>query len=211
MLVCGMPAAEVGATARELARAGFLVILSSAENASPHPLVEEIRARGGRALALDEGLTSAAAIDRLSSSLRQIGRLWGLSCHVAPPERVPWSALDAARWRDERARSLARPFFLTKQLATLMADLGGGRVVQVFDRMESPRRGDALAGVVGPMLVTMTQALAKALAPRISVNAIARERAHATKRRRAASGVPAMVSFLMHESFSGTGRIFICE
>jgi pteridine reductase len=133
----------------------------------------EVRAAGGEALTLRADLREAGAPTRLvNEAVERLGSLDVLVNSAAVMIRTPLEDLSERVWDDIFALNLRAPFFCAQAAAVHMK--AGGIIVNIADLAAFEAwtgyipHGASKAGVVH-----LTRALAKALAPRIRVNAVA--------------------------------------
>lgn len=136
---------------------------------------ETARQCGGAPL-YQADLESVAAIGALFAAIEaREGALYGLVNNAARFTRVPPLELTEAQWDSVHNVNLKAAFFCAQQAALLMQRSGGqGRIVNISSMgafLAWPEHTHYCAAKAG--LVQMTRALAKALAPGISVNSVA--------------------------------------
>jgi pteridine reductase len=134
----------------------------------------EGEAMGLRCPLLPADLADPAAAEALPARARDaLGALDIVVASAGIMERRPLATITPADWDRAMAVNLRAPFFLAKGAAAVMAEAGGAFVaiadLAAFERWTGyPAHVISKAGVV-----TMTELLAKVLAPRIRVNAVA--------------------------------------
>jgi pteridine reductase len=135
--------------------------------------VEQIRRSGGEARTFAADLTSPDGPARLVDEVADaFGTLHVLVNSAAVMMRTPIGEVTPEQWDAMFALNLRAPFFASQAAARRMAD--GGAIVNIADLAALETwpayvpHGISKAGVV-----QMTRALARTLAPRIRVNAIA--------------------------------------
>jgi len=128
---------------------------------------------GGQIFQAD--LTSVEAIKQLFTDVENhYGRLDGLVCNAARFTAFDPLAITEADWDFIHDVNLKATFFCCQQGALLMQKTGGGRIVNISSLggivpwAEHTHYCASKAGVI-----MLTKALAKALAPNISVNSVA--------------------------------------
>ena len=138
-------------------------------------LVEALERAGGEALAVRADISNAADIRRLMDRIRRrFGRLDVLVNSAANFDRTPFATLSERAWDHALNTNLKGPFLCALYASRLMRRHGGGKIINLADWAGVRPYRDYLpycvskAGVIG-----LTKALAKELAPRIQVNAIA--------------------------------------
>jgi|SRR6185437_560694 len=137
-------------------------------------LVEELAARGIEAAAFSSDLRKADAPDRLISQVVQrFGSLDILINSAAIMVRRSLEELTPDDWDDTFALNLRAPFFCARAAARAMADRGGV-IVNLAD-LAGIETWPAYAahGISKAGVIHMTRVLARILAPRVRVNAIA--------------------------------------
>jgi pteridine reductase len=169
-------AVRVGrAIASALAEDGYRLVIHYNSSSGPaDELVEEIRSRGGEAVAIGADLADPDAVRRLArEAVDAFGGIDLLvnNASVFPPEKL--EETDEDLWEHTIAVNLRAPFFLIRHLAgTLrerrgvvinMADLAG---IQAWAAYAA--HGISKAGVVH-----LTRVAARSLAPQVRVNGIA--------------------------------------
>jgi pteridine reductase len=169
-------AVRVGrAISSALAEDGYRMIIHYNSSSGPaDELVDEIRAKGGEAVAIGADLADADAVRKLASdAVEAFGGIDLLvnNASVFPAERL--EETDEALWDHTIAVNLRAPFFLIRHLASTlrerrgvvinMADLAG---IQTWAAYAA--HGISKAGVVH-----LTRVAARSLAPEVRVNGIA--------------------------------------
>jgi pteridine reductase len=137
-------------------------------------LVGEIIAGGGAAASFPGDLTDPAVLDRLPTSVaQQFGSIDLLVNSAASMMRTPFGSITPDQWDGIFALNLRAPFFLAQAVARLMGDRGGV-IINIAD-LAAFETWPAYVphGISKSGVVQMTRALARLLAPRIRVNAIA--------------------------------------
>ena len=117
-------------------------------------------------------------VGQIQGLMRGIEGAWGRvdvvvnSAAVFP--RTPWAEIDEAVWDATLDVNLKAPFFVAWHAAPLLRRDGGGKIVNIADWAGFRPYRHYLPYVVSKGgVITMTKALAKELAPEITVNAIA--------------------------------------
>ena len=170
-------ARRVGRTiAVALARRGADVAISyHTSRAETTRAVEELRALGVRAAAIRADVAASADVARLIRQTdRQLGRLDVLINCASAFVRTPFSALTERDWDLHLNTNLKGPFLCSLLAVRLMRKTGGGKIINITDWAgERPYRDYLPYCVSKAALSALTKALAKELAPRIQVIAIA--------------------------------------
>jgi pteridine reductase len=157
------------------ARGANVVVHYHTSTAAAEATVGELTALGVRALALRADLGQTAEVEALAREAE--ARSGGLAILVNSASnylRVPFERLTEAVWDASLDTNLKAPFLLGWHLGRAMRARGEGRIVNIVDwAAERPYR-DYLAYCVSKAgLVCLTKALAKELAPEVTVNAVA--------------------------------------
>lgn len=137
-------------------------------------LVEELRQHGHHAVAFGADLRDAGAAAALPGRVvAEFGQLDVLINSAAVMERVPVPDVTLEVWDDILNLNLRAPFFLAQQAAPHLA-ARNGTVVNIADLGGlEPWRNYPAHSVSKAGLVMLTKVLALALAPEVTVNAIA--------------------------------------
>jgi pteridine reductase len=162
------------AIALEAARRGWdVVILFHRSTDAARKTAHEIAALGGRALALPLDLRLPDAMPRIARELKRRGIRLDLLVHNAAVfERTPLGRATPEHWDRVLDTNLKGPFFLTQALLPLLN--AGGSIVHVADvGGVVPWPGYAAYAASKAGLIMLTKVLARALAPRVRVNAVA--------------------------------------
>lgn len=133
----------------------------------------EGEAMGRRAVTLQADLSDPGAAEALPA--RAAAALGGLDILVnsaAIMERVPLAEVTPEAWNRTMDVNLRGPFFVSRGAAAVLGE--GGAIVSIADLAAFERWTGYPVHVISKAgVVVMTELLAKALAPRIRVNAIA--------------------------------------
>ncbi len=177
------------------ARIAFSYRSSSADAAA---MVRMLRSAGTGALAVRADLSRSAEVRRLVDRVRrQFGRIDVLINSAANFDRTPFATLTERDWDHAIDTNLKGTFLCALYAGRAMQRQGEGKIINIADWAGIRPYKEYLpycvskAGVIG-----LTKALAKELAPRIQVNAIAPgpilppEHMSAAARRRVAARVP---------------------
>lgn len=157
--------------ALELAKHGAQVAVHF--GASVDEARETADACGGRVFQAD--LTRVDEIRRLFAEVREtFGRLDGLVNNAARYREMDVHSVTEQDWDDIHSVNLKATFFCCQQAAKIMLEKDGGRIVNISSLggirpwSRHVPYGASKAGVI-----MLTRALAKALAPKITVNSVA--------------------------------------
>jgi pteridine reductase len=134
----------------------------------------EGEAMGGTVALLQADLCDAVAAEQLAGRAAQVlGGLDILVNSAAIMERRPLTEITPADWDRTMDLNLRGAFFVAKGAAAAMGEAGGA-IVNIADLAAFERWTGYPAHVISKAgVVAMTELLAKALAPRIRVNAVA--------------------------------------
>ncbi len=175
-LVTGAARRVGRAIALNLAQAGADIALHyhTSRNAAEE-LAALIRGAGSRCLLVAADLADPDAADRIVSQvLAGLGRLDILVNNAALFEGRPLADSDAAFWQRTLGVNLLAPALLARAAAPHMRSAGGGRIVNFADILaERPPRQYAAYATSKAAIIGLTRALARELAPAITVNAVA--------------------------------------
>ncbi len=160
------------AIAIELSRAGFEVAIHYGKSRKE---AEEVSRECGSAPMFQADLASVAEIQRLFREVReQFGPLDCLVNNAARFTRIDPLAITEADWDFIHDVNLKGVFFCCQEGAKQMLEQGAGRIVNISSLGGIRPWADHVhycASKAG--VVMLTKALAKALAPKISVNSVA--------------------------------------
>jgi len=166
-------------------RLGYAIALALAEGgadlvlhvhtSSGEEIAQEVRALGRRAFVLRADLSQVAETRRLSqAALAVAGRVDVLVNNASVFLPTPLSTLTAQTWQTTLRTNLTAPFVLALLLGRTMRAHGCGKIVQLGDWSGMrPLPGYLPYCVSKGGLSTLTQVLAKALAPQVQVNSVA--------------------------------------
>ena len=175
VLVTGAGRRVGRAIALDLGAAGARVAVHyNASATGAHETVRLIKAAGGEARAIMADLCQPEAPATLAAeAAAMFGALDCLINSAAVMERTPFGTVSAASWDAMFAINLRAPFFLSQAAAPYL-ERANGAIVNIADLAAFETwpayvpHGISKAGVV-----QMTRSLARVLAPRIRVNAVA--------------------------------------
>jgi 3-oxoacyl-[acyl-carrier protein] reductase len=165
------------ATARKLAGLGAGVVCVDLKPTAAEKVAEEIRAAGGRAVAMDGDVTDPdLSILAVEVAQAEFGRLDILVNNAgAGSEMAPLWETDLATWKRSLDVNLTSQFMLCKAAVPGMVEAGYGRIVNVASA--AGMEGHALSSPYAAAkagVVAMTKALGKELAKTgVLANAIA--------------------------------------
>lgn len=169
-------AVRVGrALALGAAQAGADVVVHYGRSEGPAREVKaEIERLGRRAHLLQADLSQPGQAERLVSQAFKLGPLFALVNSAAIFEARGWEDTDRAAWERHLQINLSAPFFLSQAFARSLPEGAQGRIVNILDWRALRPGVDHLPYTISKAgLAAVTQALAQALAPRITVNGLA--------------------------------------
>ncbi|MGH8481875.1 MAG: pteridine reductase [Nevskiaceae bacterium] len=174
VLVTGAARRIGAAIARVLHAAGWNVVIHyRASGGEARALEKEFnRARADSAACLRANLLDLHAVEKLASDAHaRWGRLDALVNNASSYYRTPLADLTEEQYEDLTGSNVRAPLFLTRACAKLMKQ---GAVVNIADiHAARPMRHYAVYCAAKAALVSLTESLARELAPRIRVNAVA--------------------------------------
>lgn len=168
------------ATALELARRGCAVLINySRSRAEAEQTAADITAAGVRGLAMQADVADDAACRKLiDTAMREFGRLDVLVNNAGTTRFIPFDQLEAVKkedWEHIMAVNVHGPFQCARAAAAAMQASGGeGEIVNIASTAGIAATGSSIPYCASKAaLLNMTVALARTLAPRIRVNAVA--------------------------------------
>ncbi len=162
-----------------LARAGAAVAVNySRSEGDAEATASEIRATGGRSIAVQADVSDNAAVETMVGRVvREWDRLDVLVNNAGTTFFVEHADLDAlteAMWDRILAVNLKGVFFCCRAAARVMRRQAGGRIVNVASIAGLTGQGSSIGYCASKAgVIAMTKSLALALAPAIMVNAVA--------------------------------------
>lgn len=162
------------AIALALAESGADIVLH-VRTSSGEEVARAIEGQGRRAFVVAADLsTTAGAVQLGRAAIAEAGGVDILVNNAAVFFPTPLPKLAASSWREILQTNLSSPFVLALTLGKRMRERGGGKILQLADWSGvRPIPGFLPYCVTKSGTIVMTQALAKAFAPHIQVNAIA--------------------------------------
>lgn len=174
-LVTGASRGIGRAIARQLAARGALVIVAARDDHA-HPVVDEILAAGGQALAASVDVTNAEAVEAtVASTLDRTGRIDILVNNAGIARDQLMLRMKRADWDAVLSTNLTAAFTCIQAVLRPMVKQRSGRIVSVSSvvgQAGNPGQANYAASKAG--LIGLTKALALEVASRgITVNAVA--------------------------------------
>lgn len=176
ILITGGAGGIGAASARELARRGYAVVIADLDAAACNAIADEIEAAGGTATGVRLDVTDAAGADRALAVANGIAPLTAVVNSAGIVHQGTLDDVGPAEWERVIAINLTGTFTVCKAAAAVLAANGGGAIVNLASTAgrtastySSPAYVASKAGVIG-----LTMSLAKQLAPSaVRVNAVA--------------------------------------
>jgi len=158
-----------------LARAGYNIALTwHTSGNEARSVAREVEELGRRVLISQGDVSKPEAAEEVASRVRsEFGRLDLLVNNASIFVNTPLLEIESGEWDRVMEVNLKGPFLMVKATAELLAATGG-RIVNLVDLsafqpwVEHPHHAVSKAG-----LLQLTRVMARALAPRVRVNAIA--------------------------------------
>jgi NAD(P)-dependent dehydrogenase (short-subunit alcohol dehydrogenase family) len=164
---------------RELALAvaregGDVVIHYGHSAAGAHSLLEEIQGLDRKAYLLQADLNDPVQVSKLISRASEFGSLYALVNNAAIFQSLNWQTTTLEDWNHHLMVNLTTPFLLSQAFANQIPSDGSGRIINLLDWRASRPAADHLPYTISKSaLAALTQSLAIALAPHITVNGLA--------------------------------------
>jgi 3-oxoacyl-[acyl-carrier protein] reductase len=177
-LITGSGTGVGRACAIQFAERGYDVVVNYSRSADEaDETASEIIKLGRRVLTLQCDVSDDAAVRKMISNVQdEFGRMDALVNNAAMTHFVDHQDLEGmteAMWDRILDVNLKGPFFVTRASAELLAVSGAGAVVNVSSIAGDNGKGSSIAYCASKAgLNTMTKSLARALAPKIRVNAV---------------------------------------
>ena len=163
------------ALALAAAGAGADVVIHYNQSASDAKSVQaEIEQMGRKGVLLQADLSDPAQVSGLVDLAQQSGPLYALVNSAAIFAPLTWQDSRLEDWNAHLALNLVVPFLLSQAFARGLAEDAHGRIVNLLDwRALRPGLDHLPYTVSKAALAALTRSLAAALAPRVTVNALA--------------------------------------
>jgi len=158
-----------------VAQAGGNVVLHYGKSRKDaESLQAEIEATGRKVFILQADLADSVQAAALIDRAREHSPLFALVNNASVFEPQGWSDTSLELWNQSLAVNLTAPFLLSQAFARSLEPAGVGRIVNLVDWRALHPTPDHLAYMISNAgLAALTSSLAVALAPRITVNALA--------------------------------------
>ncbi|HSE12097.1 MAG TPA: glucose 1-dehydrogenase [Rudaea sp.] len=175
-LVTGASRGIGAATARQLARQGAHVIVSSRKQDACEAVVASIRDEGGAASAIAAHIGDIASIDQLFRRCAELSLTPDIVVNnaAANPYFGPMLEMDLPAFDKTVEVNIRGYFYTSQQAARAMRERGGGAIVNVASingRRAAP--GQGVYSMSKAAILSMTEGMAREFAPlKIRVNAV---------------------------------------
>lgn len=161
-----------------LALAGRGMNIAIHYNASAGGAEETVTVAKGLGIEAEAFRCDLSDVSAIPSLIERVAERWGrldaLVNSAAIFPRTSWEEIDEAAWDRAIAVNLKAPFFTSWHAAPLLRADGGGKIVNIADWAGMRPYRNYLPYLVSKGgVITMTKAMAKELAPDVTVNAIA--------------------------------------
>ena len=154
---------------------GASVAILSRSREAAESVAENLRAKGARAVALrGDPADDDEARRAVAATVDELGTIDILVNNAGFSRRIPFVEMSPADWDELMNVDLRGVFLMTRHVVPMMLENGGGRIINIASQIgqrgapQLVHYAAAKAGVIG-----FTKALARELAPTITVNAIA--------------------------------------
>ncbi|MCA0892574.1 pteridine reductase [Microbulbifer agarilyticus] len=174
-LITGAAARLGRAIAEELHRDHRVIVHYRHSSQAAQALVETLnQRRPGSAAAVQSELASADDCQQLAeSALACFGEVSVLVNNASAFYPTPVGSASEQQWGELMGSNLKAPFFLSQALTPALADANGCIVNLADIHADKPMPSHTIYSAAKAGLVMMTKSLARELAPRVRVNAVA--------------------------------------
>jgi NAD(P)-dependent dehydrogenase (short-subunit alcohol dehydrogenase family) len=119
------------AAAAAVAAAGAHVVLAARDSQALDGVARQIADAGGKATPVPTDVSSESAVDRLMSSVADLGQLSVLVCAAGVLTPAPFAATTSAIWDETLAVNLTGTFLCCRAAFAAMVPAGEGRIVNI--------------------------------------------------------------------------------
>lgn len=163
------------ALALAVARAGGDVVIHyGSSEAEAESARAEIEALGQKAYLLQADLSIPQQVSSLFERANEHGPLFALVNNASIFAPLKWDDTTLDGWNRHMMINLTAPFLLSQAFARVLGPEGSGRIVNLLDwRALRPGADHFPYTISKSALAALTQSLAVALAPRVTVNGLA--------------------------------------
>jgi len=160
--------------ANVFADAGAAVVCAARRTEEIERVAKDIRAKGGRAIAVTTDVTDEAAVEKLAESA--VGEFGSLDIWVnnagGSPIQAPLLELPREEWDATFLLNVTAPWLCTRIASKYMGE-SGGRILHISSRAGSdPVPGSGHYSAAKAAINNLTVSMARELGPRIRVNTI---------------------------------------
>ncbi|MCZ7553403.1 MAG: SDR family oxidoreductase [Anaerolineales bacterium] len=151
-----------------------VVVHYGGSSAAAQSVKAEIEQMGRRARLIQADLSQPDQIAQLMQQAFEPEPLYALVNSAAIFAPLDWRNVDRQAWERHLQINLSAPFFLSQQFGERLPETAEGRIVNILDWRALRPGPDHLPYTISKAaLAALTQSLAQALAPRITVNGLA--------------------------------------
>jgi NAD(P)-dependent dehydrogenase (short-subunit alcohol dehydrogenase family) len=156
-------------------RGAHVIITYNNSGAEAIATLREIEARGVQGMALQGNITRNSDVNAIVHQvIERFGRIDVLVNNASNYYQTPFETLTEEQWDDLVGTNLKGTFLVSKRVGDEMLKVGSGKIINLADWAGFRPYKDYIPYCVAKAgVIALTQALAKALAPHIQVNAIA--------------------------------------
>ena len=159
-----------------LAQEGADVVINyRTSEADARETADLVRAQGRRSLCVQADVSQSAAVQTLlDTTLSELGRADVLIANASTFHRTPIESIREEDWNDLMDNNLRAAFLSARAFGLSMRDRNGGVIIMLADTAGTrPWIGYTPYSVAKAGVIALTRALARELAPKVRVNAIA--------------------------------------
>ncbi len=158
-----------------LAQAGANIIIHHSHSIlEAEEAIKEIQALGVKGLALSADFNDLSQVQSLIARASSFGTLYGLINNASIFSPLTFSRTTLVDWQTHLNINLTAPFLLSQAFANSLPPEDSGRIINILDwRALRPGKDHFPYTISKAGLASLTNAMAIALAPRISVNGLA--------------------------------------
>jgi pteridine reductase len=157
-----------------VARAGADVVIHYGSSPEAESTGAEIESLGRKAFLVQADLADADQVAGLMALASEHGPLFALVNNAAIFEPLNWENTTLEAWNRHLMVNLTAPFLLSQAFARNLEPGSSGRIVNLLDWRSLRPGADHLPYTISKSaLAALTQSLAVALAPRVTVNGLA--------------------------------------
>lgn len=142
---------------------GAALVCSDIDDAAANETVAQVKARGGRAVAVIGDLArEQTSLDLIAAARAEFGGLTTVvNSAIRDVSYLPVTQLPLAEWQESLDVNLTGPFLLLKHAIPLMVEGGGGSIILVASQLaRTPKPGRAWYSSQKGALISLAKALA---------------------------------------------------